>query len=87
MRRLLILLVKAYQLLLSPVMAGRCRFYPSCSHYTVEALQEYGALRGSWLSICRIARCHPLNDGGYDPVPPCQCKKPQFQLSRPSHND
>jgi putative membrane protein insertion efficiency factor len=67
--RSLVLLIRAYQLLLSPLLGPRCRFYPSCSHYAIDALRLHGALRGSWLAIRRIARCHPLNPGGYDPVP------------------
>jgi putative membrane protein insertion efficiency factor len=66
----LIALVRAYQVTLGPLMGGHCRFTPSCSHYAVEALREHGALRGSWLTLRRLARCHPLGGGGYDPVPP-----------------
>lgn len=70
MRQILILLVRGYQLLISPLLPPRCRFHPSCSHYAIAALQEHGALYGSWLSARRVCRCHPLNAGGYDPVPP-----------------
>lgn len=69
MAGLLILLVRAYQYLLSPWLGSRCRFAPSCSHYAVEALQRHGALRGTWLAARRIGRCHPWHPGGYDPVP------------------
>ena len=69
MTRLLIAMIRAYQRLVSPVLAPRCRFAPSCSSYAVEALQEYGAARGSWLALRRLARCHPFHRGGYDPVP------------------
>lgn len=69
LRNFLIGLVRIYQRLLSPLLGPRCRFYPSCSAYTAEALQRHGALRGGWLSARRITRCHPLNDGGLDPVP------------------
>lgn len=69
LRNCLIGLVRIYQRLLSPLLGPRCRFYPSCSAYTAEALQRHGALRGGWLSARRITRCHPLNDGGLDPVP------------------
>ena len=69
MRRLLILLIRAYQIVLSPYLGQRCRFYPSCSHYTITALQRHGALKGSWLGLRRIGRCHPWHPGGVDPVP------------------
>jgi hypothetical protein len=62
-------MIRAYQLLLSPFLGNRCRFTPSCSRYASEAIEKYGALRGSWLGVKRIARCHPFCDGGYDPVP------------------
>lgn len=68
-RRALTAVVRAYQLLLSPLLGPRCRFYPSCSNYTLEALRRHGAMRGSWLAVRRIGRCHPLNEGGLDPVP------------------
>lgn len=67
---LLVLLIRVYQRLVSPLLGPRCRFYPSCSAYAVEALTSHGPLRGSWLAIARLARCHPWNPGGPDPVPP-----------------
>ena len=69
MRTVLVLLVRGYQVALSPLLPPSCRYYPSCSEYAVEALQKHGALRGSWLAVRRIARCHPFRPGGYDPVP------------------
>jgi len=69
MARLLQLLIRAYQLLLSPFLGGHCRFTPTCSQYAYQAIERHGALRGSWLAIKRIGRCHPFCDGGYDPVP------------------
>jgi uncharacterized protein len=68
-RRSLMAVVRAYQLMLSPLLPPSCRFTPSCSAYAHEALTRHGALRGSWLAARRLARCHPWNPGGYDPVP------------------
>jgi putative membrane protein insertion efficiency factor len=62
-------LVRGYQLLISPVLGPRCRFHPTCSDYSREALERFGLLRGSWLSARRIVRCQPFCDGGFDPVP------------------
>lgn len=69
MRRLLIFLVRIYKRGISPFLPPRCRFYPSCSSYAIEALDKHGAAKGSWLTAKRLCRCHPLNAGGYDPVP------------------
>lgn len=62
--------ILAYRLLLSPLLGPRCRFHPSCSVYALEALAAHGALRGSWLTLRRLARCQPWGGSGYDPVPP-----------------
>ena len=65
----LILLIKIYQLLISPLFPSSCRYTPTCSHYTAEALKKYGIIKGGWLGIKRISRCHPWGGSGYDPVP------------------
>ena len=70
MRKVLILLVRAYQVVLSPYLGGACRFEPSCSNYMIEALAVHGAFKGLLLGIWRVLRCHPFGKYGYDPVPP-----------------
>ncbi|MBI4184628.1 MAG: membrane protein insertion efficiency factor YidD [Proteobacteria bacterium] len=67
--RALGLLIRAYQLLLAPVLGANCRYEPSCSAYAREAVARFGALQGGWLALRRIGRCHPWGDGGVDPVP------------------
>jgi putative membrane protein insertion efficiency factor len=69
MRLVLKFMIRMYQLTLSPMLGPRCRFYPSCSQYGIEAIDKHGALHGSWLTIKRIGRCHPFHEGGFDPVP------------------
>lgn len=66
--KFLIFLIRIYKVTLSPLFAGSCRFSPSCSDYTREAINRHGATRGSWMGLRRIMRCHPFNPGGYDPV-------------------
>ena len=66
--RLLVFLVRTYQRTISPLLPQTCRFYPSCSAYSIGALREHGALRGTWMTLGRLLRCHPLSAGGYDPV-------------------
>lgn len=61
--------IRAYQYVMRPILGDCCRFYPPCSDYALNALNVYGLLRGSYLTVCRIARCHPWNQGGFDPVP------------------
>jgi hypothetical protein len=61
--------IRIYQMTFSRLMPPSCRFEPSCSHYGYEAIRKHGAIKGSWLAVSRIARCNPLNPGGYDPVP------------------
>ena len=67
--RLLVASIRAYQRWLSPLLGAHCRFHPTCSAYSLEAVSRFGALRGSWLALRRIWRCHPWNPGGVDPVP------------------
>ena len=74
MKSLFILLVKAYQLLISPLIGQNCRFYPSCSQYMIQAIEQRGVIKGMYLGIKRLSKCHPLHEGGLDPVPPCDCK-------------
>jgi len=69
MKYLLLGLIRLWQLTFSKVLPPSCRFTPSCSHYGYEAVSKYGVFKGGWLAIKRIARCHPFNPGGYDPVP------------------
>lgn len=73
---LLINLIRGYQYLISPMLGNHCRYYPSCSSYTLESIQRYGVLRGGWLGIKRLSRCHPFAEGGVDPVPDLDKKHP-----------
>jgi putative membrane protein insertion efficiency factor len=68
-------LIRAYQLCISPFLGSRCRFYPSCSDYALEAIAVHGAVKGGWLALTRLLRCHPWHPGGFDPVPPRICHK------------
>lgn len=70
MRRILVTLIRVYQWLLSPFLGQNCRYHPSCSHYAVEAVERHGPVRGTWMALRRVGRCHPWHEGGYDPVPP-----------------
>ena len=69
MKNLLIALIRFYRTFISPFKAPCCRFYPTCSEYALQAVQKYGALKGSWLAVKRICKCHPFHKGGYDPLP------------------
>ena len=66
------LLIRAYQIVLSPLIGNQCRFHPSCSNYALDAVDRFGAARGLWLTLLRLGRCHPFHPGGLDPVPPVQ---------------
>ena len=70
MRSIAIFLIRGYQLLLSPLLGNNCRFHPTCSEYAIEALRAHGVVRGLWLTVRRIGRCHPWGGAGHDPVPP-----------------
>jgi putative membrane protein insertion efficiency factor len=69
MRTVLIWIIRSYQLLVSPIVGNHCRFYPSCSQYAAEAIECHGPVRGGWLALKRLSRCHPWRAGGVDPVP------------------
>lgn len=69
MKKSLILLIRFYQKFISPATPPTCRFYPTCSSYALEAVQRFGVVKGSWLAIKRISKCHPFHEGGIDPVP------------------
>lgn len=69
MKTILMGIIKIYQKVISPLTPPSCRFYPTCSHYGIEAIDKHGALKGSWLAVRRISKCHPFHEGGFDPVP------------------
>lgn len=75
MKKILMFIIKVYQKAISPLMPPSCRFHPTCSNYGIEALETHGALKGSWLTIRRISKCHPFHEGGFDPVPEKKQKK------------
>ena len=83
MRHLAALLIRIYQWTVSPLLGPRCRFYPSCSQYALEAIQRFGLVRGGWLAVVRLGRCHPWQPGGFDPVPEARGSL----VSRPQAHD
>lgn len=74
MKTVLVLLLKGYRLVVSPLYGQVCRYHPSCSAYALESVETHGALLGSWYAVRRLARCHPWTPGGYDPVPPVRTR-------------
>ena len=74
-QKLVITSIKGYQRFISPLLGSNCRFTPSCSAYATEAIERFGVVKGGWLASKRILRCHPLNEGGEDPVPPIKKNK------------
>lgn len=76
-------LIRAYQVMLSPFLGNQCRFHPSCSNYALEAVDTHGAVKGSWLAIRRLGRCHPFNPGGFDPVPGSSEESPESTKHAP----
>ena len=74
MKKILMSFIKIYQKIISPLTPPSCRFYPTCSHYGLEAIEKHGSIRGSWLAIRRISKCHPFHEGGFDPVPEKELK-------------
>ncbi|WP_082191187.1 membrane protein insertion efficiency factor YidD [Peribacillus loiseleuriae] len=74
LKKILIFGIQFYQKIISPLKPPTCRFYPTCSHYGLEAIKRFGPIKGSWLTIRRISKCHPFHPGGIDPVPDKPCK-------------
>lgn len=69
MKALLLLLLRGYQYAIRPLLGANCRFHPSCSDYALDAIERHGVVKGAWLALRRVARCHPYHPGGFDPVP------------------
>jgi putative membrane protein insertion efficiency factor len=68
LKKIIILLIRGYQIIISPLFPGKCRFYPTCSQYTILAVEKYGVFKGVFLGLKRILKCHPFHPGGYDPL-------------------
>ena len=81
-QKLVIKAIKSYQHFISPLLGPNCRFTPTCSTYATEAIERFGLIKGSWLASKRILRCHPLNEGGEDPVPPISQIKPTKNINK-----
>lgn len=82
MRSLILGIIKLYQLLLSPLLGANCRFQPSCSNYAIQAIDRFGVVKGGYLSLRRLIKCHPFHEGGFDPVP----EKTEDQQRIPDNN-
>jgi len=76
---ILIFFVRAYKVIISPLIGPCCRFEPTCSTYCIEALRTYGVVKGLWLTVCRLCKCRPFGPSGYDPVPPVSHKKKRLK--------
>jgi len=79
LKKIFHLVIRFYQIFISPLKPPTCRFYPTCSHYGIEAIEVHGALKGGWLTVKRILKCHPLHPGGLDPVPPKKKEKEEYE--------
>lgn len=83
MKRIFILVVKGYQFLISPLLGNNCRFYPSCSHYMIQAIERFGIFKGGFLGLKRLSKCHPWHEGGMDPVPgSCHCEVEKIEKNQ-----
>ncbi len=82
LKRVLIGFIRIYSAVLSPFLGNNCRYYPTCSAYTQEAIERYGALRGTWMGAKRILRCHPFHEGGVDPVPDLESHEHESKLDK-----
>ena len=85
MKKVFILLIRLYRVIISPVLPMSCRFIPTCSEYAIEAIERHGAMRGSYLLVRRLLRCHPFHPGGYDPVDPVRRFEGDFKPSQAIH--
>jgi len=85
MRTLVLTLIKGYRMVISPWLGNHCRFMPTCSHYSITAIERFGLLRGGWLALRRIGSCHPWHAGGLDPVPEKNCNHTSTQAQSPKH--
>jgi len=87
MRRILLTLIGGYRYLISPLLGNHCRYHPTCSAYAQEAIETHGAMRGSWMALRRLLRCHPFHAGGFDPVPPADHGQTTTRGGATAHSD